>query len=194
MRTYVVTEGASDVQLLKSVLNAKGVKDVEYIEGGGKSSIASMAQSLLIKRHKPVAVVMDADMLDKSRVNQQEKIYFDLLRSFASGVAFKVLLLVPEIEAVFFDDLELLQRELRLDKSTIVSSEAEDRPRETLERLLRKRGIAKRSDFINSLSPDSLHRLGQSPLFIELASFICNPQTSGTWSNDPRRHLTQPST
>jgi hypothetical protein len=34
MRTYVVTEGASDVQLLKTVLNAKGVKDVEYIEGG----------------------------------------------------------------------------------------------------------------------------------------------------------------
>jgi len=166
MRTYVVTDGASDVQLLKSVLNAKGVKDVEYIQGGGKSSIASMAQSLLIMRHKPVAVVMDADMLDKRRVNEQEKIYFDLLRSFASGVAFKVLLLVPEIEAVFFDDLELLQRELRLDKSTIVSSEAEDKPRETLERLLRKRGIAKRSDFINSLSPDSLHRLGQSPLFI----------------------------
>jgi hypothetical protein len=47
MRTYVVTEGSSDVQLLKSVLNAKGVKDVEYIEGGGKSSVTSMAQSLL---------------------------------------------------------------------------------------------------------------------------------------------------
>jgi hypothetical protein len=194
MRTYVVTEGSSDVQLLKSVLNAKGVKDVEYIEGGGKSSVASMAQSLLIKRHKPVAVVMDADMLDKRRVNEQEKIYFDLLRSFASGVAFKVLLLVPEIETVFFDDRELLQRELKLENSSIVASEAEDRPRETLDRLLRERGIAKRSDFINSLTSDSLHRLGQSPLFVELESFISNPQTSGTWSNYPRRHLTQPST
>jgi hypothetical protein len=193
MKVYVVTEGKSDVQLLKSVLLSQGVSNAEYIAAGGKSSVISLAQSLLVKRHQPVVVVMDADMVEKRRVDEQGKIYFDLLRNFASGVAFRVMLMVPEIEAVLFDDPEILRGELNLEMSSISPFEVEDRPRETLQRIIHEHGLHNRDDFINKLTSSSLNRLGRSPFFTELSSFLSNPKKSGIWSSNPR-HLTQPST
>lgn len=193
MKTYIVTEGKSDVRLLKSVLHSQGVLNVEYIAAGGKSSVISMAQSLLVKRHQPVVVVMDADIVEKRRADEQSKIYFDLLRNFASGTAFRVMLLVPELEAVFFEDPDILRNELNLEMSLISPFEAEDRPKETLQRILRQHGFHSREDFINKLASDSLHKLSRTPFFIELASFLSSPEDSGTWTSNPR-HLTQPST
>ena len=188
MKTYIVTEGKSDAKLLKSVLHLQGDFNVECIAAGGKSSVISMAQSLLVKRHQPVVVVMDAD-----RVDEQSKIYFDLLRNFASGTAFRVMLLVPELEAVFFDDPDILRNEFNLEMRRISPFEAEDRPKETLQRILRQHGFHSMVDFINNLASDSLRKLGRTPFFIELASFLSSPEDSGTWTSNPR-HLTQPST
>ena len=61
-RTYVVTEGDTDVAVLKRVLPEGIVASAEFVPaGGGMDSARSLARSLLASRQRPVALVVDAE-------------------------------------------------------------------------------------------------------------------------------------
>lgn len=140
---------------------------------GGKSAIISLAQSLLVTRHQPVAIVMDADSVEIERIHEQERIYYDLLRTRAMDVPFKVILAIPDIVFLFFEDPEVLKG-TGIQMTERDALEAKYRPQQTLERLLPKTGARSRSQFVQSLSDSAIERLAQLPL-AKTAEFVEKP-------------------
>lgn len=122
MKVYIVAEGQTDVALLQRLLQGRLGTDVEFVSGGGRSAAISLAQSLLLARLQPVALVMDADSVVIERVHEQENIYYDLLQARAMGVPFRVLLAVPAIEFLFFESPDILRElESRSRSATVLT-------------------------------------------------------------------------
>lgn len=181
MKVYVLAEGMTDVLLLRRLLHKRTTADVEFVAAGEKSAAISLAQSLLVARLQPVVVVMDADSVVMERVREQENIYFDLLQPHAMGVPFRVLLAVPAVEFLFFEVPEILA-EFGVEVTERDSIDAKYRPKQALDRLLRRTGAPTRDQFIEKLSDSAIERLAQLPLAKELTEFVQRPAHSGAWS------------
>src|SRR3954453_16223673 len=91
MIAYVVTEGQSDIDLLKALLPADLCQGVWFTGAGGSSAIISLASSLIAVRETPVAIVVDADSIDPSAVGQRRRDVEDMIRSVSPGIPFKVI-------------------------------------------------------------------------------------------------------
>lgn len=98
MTVYLVAEGASDVRVLKKLLDREDVKDVHVVAAGGKSAVVSFAKSLLLAKRKPVAAVMDADTSNGENIAEQEIVAFDLIRPASKNTPFRVFFAVPTLE------------------------------------------------------------------------------------------------
>lgn len=110
VKIYVVTEGKSDIELLKKVLPKNITRFVVFVVGEGSSSALSLASTIIAVRRQPVALILDADTQDESAIEEKSGLLCALLRKAASGVPFKVLIAKPEIEAIFFQDKSLIER------------------------------------------------------------------------------------
>ena len=110
-RTYVVTEGDTDVAVLKRVLPEGIVASAEFVPaGGGMDSARSLARSLLASRQRPVALVVDADTSDQLEVQERVDFLDYYLRQGAGATRFGVFAAVPEIEVLFFEDRAFVER------------------------------------------------------------------------------------
>jgi hypothetical protein len=111
VRSYLVTEGKTDVAILAPILQALGLTDVVVRDAGGKAMTTSLARSLAVARRAPVAVVVDADTTNESLIRQQSAIFVDLTSTFAGPTDCKLFQAVPTLgEALFpsvrdFEDL-----------------------------------------------------------------------------------------
>jgi hypothetical protein len=63
-RAYVLVEGTPDQAFLRRVLPPEATNEVEIVFANGSYNIPSLARTLLVERHTPVAVVMDSHSLD----------------------------------------------------------------------------------------------------------------------------------
>ncbi len=63
-----------------------------------------------MKHHEPVAVLADTHSLDDGLIHERYTTLQYLLHAVAGGVPFKVILAIPELEAVFFEAPEMLTR------------------------------------------------------------------------------------
>ena len=180
MKVYVLAEGQTGIAILQRLLQRRVDTNVEFVSGGGKSSAISLAQSLLVARLQPVAVVMDADSVDIERVREQETIYYDLLKARAMGVPFRVLLAVPAIEFLFFESPGVL-KDLGIKVTERDSIDAKYRPKQALDRLLRQTGTPPHQ-FIERLPDSAIERLSELPLVKELTEFVQKPTGSRVWS------------
>src|ERR1700683_4415144 len=124
MKAYVLTEGPADVAFLQRIIKGKVKAPLEFVAAGGKSAVTSMAQSLIVSRRAPVAVVLDADTLDPELVSEQERIYSDRRGAYSQGVPFRFFLAVPEMEHLLFEPPGLLGGELGIQISKQEASEA----------------------------------------------------------------------
>lgn len=178
MRPCVVAEGESDRLLLLRVLSRRSAAPPpQVIAAGGRSSVASIAKSLLVARHTPVALLMDAESLDADYVRQQERTYYDLLYPVSAHLPFRVFFAVPELEVVFFEVsqvLPLILPGLPIDDRTLEGYRA--RPRQHLHRLIRARNYTSFVTFFNALSPKILSRLARHHIFKSIASFLSEPK------------------
>lgn len=186
MNTYIVTEGQSDATLIRKVLEPKVETPLVFVPAGGKSSVMSMARSLMVTKRQPIAVIVDSDSLDETRVREQEHIFFDILNSSAAGVAFRLYLAVPEIEQVFFEFPTVIEAELKVQLNDMDRQEASARPSAVLKRLLATRHVVNgKEEFFVNLSSQATKGLAQAPLFKALVAFIRRPIGAGSWSNLP---------
>lgn len=103
-KACVITEGQTDIEILKSLLPPKLTKEVEFVVGGGWSGAQSLAVSILAKRRIPVALVIDSDANDEQVIHEKLDFSRWSLKQAAVQVPFEVFLAIPEIEAVFFHD------------------------------------------------------------------------------------------
>lgn len=177
MKSYVLTEGPSDAVLVERVLRGRVASEPEVVAGGGRSSVVSLAKSILLSRPAVVAILLDADTLDPARVLGQETEWSDLLRATSNQRRFRFVQAVPEIEVVLFESAvrweELLGRPL--EEWGVNQSDALVRPREALRRILGHAQIGTREVLFDRLDAQSIESMADHRMFREIITFLHHP-------------------
>jgi len=181
MKVFVVTEGQTDAQFFGLLLSRRAGTGFTVVPAGGKSATISLAQSLLVSRHQPVALIIDADSVFAEGVREQMSIYDDMLRSRSMQTPFLLLVAVPEMESLFFESKEVLSA-VGMIPSDRQAVDAKYQPKRVLDQLLRKKDWT-RAEFFNRLPVTAIDELAKLPLLSRLIDFVKQPRGSETWSN-----------
>jgi hypothetical protein len=178
MTAYIVCEGALDAQLLKQVLPEGLLSNVEIIPAGGLSAGKSLARSLIVRRQVPVALVIDADVVAPDQVEERLKDIEEIVGSVAANTLFKVILAVPTIEMLFFQDVSLLSRLLGYAPSPELLSLAIYQPAQALSQLIAQSpNYQSQAQLIGQLSHENLELLRQAPVIQALIQFLQSVRT-----------------
>jgi len=173
MIAYVVTEGPLDVELLRRVAPEDLREGVKFVDGGRLYAAISLARSLIVRRQTPVAIVVDAGAVSQEFVRERRRSIEESIEYVAGNVPFKVILAVPEMEAIFFEDTAPLERVFGHSIPESVRMRADARPREALEQLLRQSThIRTREELVSALTADDVRILQKAALIQELVDFL----------------------
>lgn len=172
MRAYLLVEGETDLALFERLLPPQILPETSIVAVGGRSSIASMARSLMIARGKPVALVADADTVERNAVEQRFQALDELVGSAAAGVPYKVIVAVPEIESWFFAVPGVLER---LSGKTLSPEQLELgtlRPKEVLRQLFKDRVPPHFYRLVGELTESEIQTLRETEPRKELIEFL----------------------
>jgi hypothetical protein len=173
MTTYLVCEGAYDAQLLRCVLPEELLYNLEIIPAGGFSAIKSLARSLIVRRQAPVLIVMDADVIIPDQVSERLKDTEEIIGSVAANTPVKVILAVPTIETIFFQDVSLLARLFGYMPSSDVFSLAIYQPKQVLQQLISQSGkYQSQSQLIEQLINEDLSAIRATTVIKEIIQFL----------------------
>ncbi len=177
MTAYIVCEGNRDVQLLQHALPPDLLSNVEIVAAGGLSAVKSLARSLIVRRQSPVVLVMDADVIAPEQVEERIKETEEIVGSVAANTPVKVILAVPQIETIFFQDVFLLSRLLGYQPSQDMLSLAVYQPRQVLTQLIaQSKKNQSQSQLIEQLEHEDLETLHKAPIIREIIQFLQSVQ------------------
>ncbi|MBD2453356.1 hypothetical protein H6G80_04620 [Nostoc sp. FACHB-87] len=181
MIAYIVCEGASDVELLQRVLPKELLNNIEIVAAGGLSAIKSLARSLVVRRQVPIAIVADADSVAPEVVQERLSSIEEIVKSVAIDTQVKVILAVPSIEIIFFQDRSLLSRLLGYEPSPEMLSLATSQPNKVLKQLLsQSQRDYSQSSITQQLTNDDLKILRQNSVIQEVIHFLQSVQQTAT--------------
>jgi hypothetical protein len=170
---YVFVEGKLDEEFLRRVLPAELLKETGIVQAGSSASMASLARSFLVRRRTPVAVLMDADSLNPTVMEERRESMAELIQAAAGSIPVKVVLAIPEIEAWFFTVPEVIERVLREKPSDDLLVLGSRDPKGVLEQLSRR---SKREwdslQAIGALSEQEIERIRARSDVTELSQFL----------------------
>jgi hypothetical protein len=173
MKAYIVTEGELGRSLLQRLLPADLTEAVAVVTASGGSGAVSMARSLLATRQSPVALVLDADSISPDFVRERSRGLRELLRSVSSGPDSEVFLAVPELEGIFFQAPNLLERVLGLTIPETLAILAEARPKDALDRLFAQhQSIKTVPELLSALTPCDDEELRATKPIANLNEFL----------------------
>jgi hypothetical protein len=173
MITYIVCEGNFDAQLLKIVIPRKLLNDVEVVTAGGGYAIKSLARSLVVRRQVPVVIVVDSDSVVPELVQQRLKDIEEIVGGVAANTPVKVIMAVPEIETIFFQDASILSRLLGYSPPKNILDMAVYQPKKALEQLLSQSEIIHNpSEIIYRLTNKDIEILQLSSVMQEIVHFL----------------------
>ncbi len=173
MTAYVVCEGECDAQILKRLLPEEAVGDVEVVVAGGLSAVKSLARSLVVRRQCPVAIVADADAVVPEQVEQRLQDIQEIVGNIAANTPVKVVLAVPALEAVFFQDVSLLSKWLGHAPSQDMLNLAIYQPKQALVQLIAQSdSIQSQSHLVEQLAHSEVEVLRGAPVIQELIQFL----------------------
>lgn len=168
-KTYIITEGEFDSALLNQILPdiTERPKSVSIIAARGYSSALAIARSVLLQTGQPALLLMDADTNDPSRVKEKQSFIEEYVK--INGLSCKVILAVPELEILFFDNKGALENALQLTISDDYWHLAQLAPKRALEEL-----AGDPREAANRLLSDRQFRsqIEQTPIINEIRSFL----------------------
>jgi len=118
----IIVEGVTDAQLIRAILGDDIAKKVRFYAGQGRASLATVGRNVLIHEGGPVLLVMDSDTLNPQLTAELQALNLAALTGpLTAGVQrpamaepgtsqFQVFTFVPQIEAVFFEAPDVLDR------------------------------------------------------------------------------------
>ncbi|MDX2039838.1 MAG: hypothetical protein SF097_01255 [Acidobacteriota bacterium] len=170
-KACVITEGQTDIDILKRVLPPSLTKEVEFVDGGGWSGAQSSAVTILAKRQIPVALVIDADANDEQTIHEKLDFSRWLLKQAAVQVPFEVFLAIPEVEAVFFQDQPFVEEIANRKFTDLEWRLMKLQPKELfVGSPMEKSQLLKR--ILGRLNQDSIKALQTHPLIKSLIGFL----------------------
>lgn len=174
MRCHVVTQGEHHAALLASLIETFfGRAQVEVVYAGGRSSAVSLARTILATRDTVVALVIDAETCDTTRAEESGSRLTEVLEGAAPPERFRIFVVVPELAACVFEDVESLKRVFPGVISSEIVAQGRREPAAVLEQLLRGRDREYHAGSVRGLM-DELEPevLRQSPILQPLLDFL----------------------
>jgi hypothetical protein len=179
MSAIVIVEGHTDARILQVVLPASLQKNTMILMAGDRGSLPSIARTMLVKAHKPVAVLVDTDSVDRAIIHERLQTTEELLKSVSGRIPVKVIPLIPTIEALFFEAPGLMQK---LFPSTVTSELlllAEHDPKEALSQLLGiKADLPLIGKLLDRLDDEDVEKLRATRPMAELLDFLSRVATT----------------
>ncbi len=172
MKVYLVVEGPSDQALFQRLLPSEIRSETTIVTAGGRSNITSLARSLMVAKQRPLAMVADADAIEKDAVEQRLEVLEELVHPVTAGVPYKVILAVPEIESWFFAVPEVLER---LSGNKLSPEQRELgllRPKEVLRQLFQVQGPLPFDRLASGLTESEVKTLQETQPRKELIEFL----------------------
>jgi len=173
MIAYIICEANFDTQLLKAVLPKELLNNVEVVNADTISNIKSLARSLIVRRQVPVVIVVDADSVDPDLIQERCNNIQKIVESVSINTPVKVILAIPEMETIFFQDTILLSRLLGLELAQEIIILAKFQPRQALKELLsQSKNYHDQSQLMNQLANEDLKIIRKAPVIQELIQFL----------------------
>jgi hypothetical protein len=168
---YLVTEGQSDVDILKKLLPEKIAKETKFVVGKGQYSAQSLAGTLLAVKSLPVALVIDADTEDELAIREKSELLYYLLSQASPKIPFQIFTPIPEIEAIFVSDREILEKIIKRNINDLEWQLAKYHPKEFLSKSLKQEPLVIETILAN-LSLEMIQCLQKSPLIKGISDFL----------------------
>jgi hypothetical protein len=166
---YLVAEEQTALHVLQKLLPPETLKETGC--EGSRYSAPSLARTILVTERKPVALLMNAHTTDETSVQERLGTLRYLLKQAAADIPFEVFLAVPELEAIVFQQKELLER---ITNTTLSEREwklAKLSPRAFLTDVL-PRQTASLAQLVETLEPADIAVLQQHPLLQAINAFL----------------------
>jgi hypothetical protein len=144
----VIVEGPSDAQIVRAIVGKELASRLRVFAPQGLASLATVGRNVLVHEGGPVLLVMDSDTLDPQLTAELQAMNMVAMSgAITPGAAppvfpdspasqFKVFTFVPEIEAVFFEAPQALDRLLGEEPPQGKVKSGQFAPRQTLLDLL----------------------------------------------------------
>jgi hypothetical protein len=171
MRVYLLVQGDSNLALFQRLLPAEIQKETTIVIVGERSNITSKARTLMVTRGRPVALVTDADAVEKAAINQRLQLLEELVQA-AAGVPYKIILAVPKIEAWFFEVPKFLERLSGKKLSPELRELGELQPKEVLRQLFKDQGPLSVGELASKLTEREVKKLRETHPRKELIEFL----------------------
>jgi len=147
-RLKVVVEGPTDAEIIRAILGKELARKLRFFASQGRASLATVGRNILVHEGGPILLVMDSDTLNPQHTAElQSMIMVAMSGAITSGVQlpafptsspaeFMVFTFVPEIEAVFFEAPEAVERAVGKNVPKDKVKEGRLMPKRTLVELL----------------------------------------------------------
>ncbi len=157
IKQYFIVEGAFDKFILERILPESIVSQTKIIIGDGYSIALSRARSLLISTDLPLSLIVDSDTTDRTRIEEREDFITQSLLQLSTPDHFHIFLAVPEIEAIFFSDQEIVKEIIKSKISDQLLELALYRPKQVLQNVLDTENL--QESFSKLLTPTLVNKL-----------------------------------
>lgn len=176
MKAYIVVEGLQDANILRTILPPQTLRSSHILVGGGKSSGISLARSLISDRGEPLLLVVDSDTVHHEAILEQEHELRELLGAVAIHTPYDVVLAIPQLEGIFFHDLDILADTLQLPIDHEIAVNGAYEPRNVLNTLFKQSPchIQDQGQFLQLLDDASRQRIAQHPIIQKIVQFVAN--------------------
>ncbi len=170
-KAYIVVEGPSDAKILRALLDETLLEDVKFINGEGKYGAETMARSLLLDKHIPLILVIDADTNNPDAIHSYQQDLEFLTRNVAVDTPYKILQAVPTIESVFLWDRSSFEQLIGRQFSDLEWQLGQKHPRELLNQ---HPGGAMEfiQNTLSNLNENLRNTWQQHPLIQEITTFL----------------------
>jgi len=173
MKAYIVCEDDLDSQLLQRLLPEELLNTVGIVAAGSLSSVKSMARSLVVRRRVPVAIVVDAETVNSDQVEERRREIKEIVEGVAANMPVGVILAVPAIESLFFQNISLISRLFGCVPAQERLGMAVYEPGKALQQLIAEsKQYQNQSNLIEQLTPEDLEILRKTPVVQEIFQFL----------------------
>lgn len=171
-QAYIVTENPNAALLIAKLLPTAITDTVTYVPRTDYSWARSTASVLVATKPSPVILVLDADSVDPETISDRRVINEELI-GFAKTKRIKVVLAVPEVEILLFQERAILEEVLDCEISDVEWARAEFIPRTILQKLLNDSPHPMTLEtLLDQLTPTMIDKLRHHPLLQEITAFL----------------------
>ena len=174
MNVYAIFDSAASARLVGRLID-----DPSLLLGAAEvqSSAIMMAGGALRRELTPTVLVLDSDSLEERAILAEQAEINGLMSLYGSPLPYRVVLAIPQVEAILFSDREGFEKALGRKVGDEDWFEARFRPRAVLQRLLAGSDYEEAlRNLGRALDEAAVRRMGRHPIVREIRDFMAEVQ------------------